>query len=105
MLKTFIELETGLDPSPITSTAQQPNPRCSLSTSQHSIQSIEKDGLSSPRLTRKHCETSAELELKLVDQSDVLQLQTGEHNRTGDESERSGDTVRLEGGAQRPRQP
>lgn len=99
VVQNIIELKTGFDPGTLAPTAEQTNTCCALSTTQNSIQSIEKDGFSGTCLTGEHCEASTELKLDLVDQGNVLQLQTGEHNKPGDESDRSGDMVRLEGGA------
>ena len=105
MVQNIIELKTGFDPGTVAPTAEQTNSCCALSTSKNSIQGIEKNGFSGTCLTGQHCEASTELKLELVDQGNVLQLQTGEHNKPSDESDRSGDMVRLEGGAKWPQQP
>ena len=98
----IVELKTRFDPGAIAAIPDQSEPSCTLGTAQHCIKSVEKNGFPSSSLPGQDGETSTETELQPVNQSDVLQLQTGEHVKTGGEADRSGVAVRLEGGITAP---
>ena len=91
------ELKAGLDPGTVPPCAKQTKARGALGPTEHSIQGIQKDGFSSPCFPGEHGETGAELQFKLINQGDVLQLQTGEHNIPGGDADRSDGSLRLEG--------
>ena len=91
------ELKACLDPGTVAPCAKQTKARGALGPTEHSIQGIQKDGFSSPCFPGEHGETRAELQFKLINQGDVLQLQTGEHNIPGGDADRSDGSLRLEG--------
>ena len=52
-----------------------------MGATKNSVKSIEKNRLASTGFTGEHGETGLKDELEAVDQSDVPQLKTGEHNQ------------------------
>ena len=52
-----------------------------MSATKNGIESIEKNRLSGAGFTGEHSETVMKDKLQAVDQSDVPQLQTGEHTQ------------------------
>ena len=68
-----------------------------LGSTENRIEGIKKNRLPCSGLTGEHREARAELQFKTLDQSNVLQQQTGEHVQPCDDADRSGSSVRLEG--------
>ena len=97
LLEGWVELKRSLDPGAIRTSPQQTNAAGTLRSTQHRIEGIEKDRFTGAGLTGEHRETRAELQFKTLNQSDVLQQQTGEHVQPCDDADRSGSSVRLEG--------
>ena len=52
-----------------------------MSATENSVKSIKKNRLTSTGFTGEHGETGLKDKLEAVDQSDVPQLKTGEHNQ------------------------
>ena len=97
LLEGWVELKRSLDPGAIRTRPQQTNAAGTLRSTQYRIEGIKKDRFTGTGLTGEHRETRAELQFKTLNQSDVLQQQTGEHVQPCDDADRSGSSVRLEG--------
>ena len=97
LLEGWVELKRSLDPGAIRTSPQQTNAAGTLRSTQHRIEGIKKYRFTGAGLTGEHRETGAEIQFKTLNQSDVLQLQTGEHVQPCDDADRSGSSVRLEG--------
>ena len=90
-------MKRSLNLRAIRTSPKQTNAAGTLRSTQHGIEGIEKDRLACAGLTGEHRKTRAELQFKTLNQSDVLQQQTGEHVQPCDDADRSGSSVRLEG--------
>ena len=90
-------MKCGFNPGAIRPSPQQTNATRTLRSTQYRIEGIEKDRLACAGLTGEHRKTRAELKFETLNQSDVLQQQTGEHVQPCDDADRSGSSVRLEG--------
>jgi hypothetical protein len=90
-------LKRSFDLGSINPSTKQTDAACPLGSTENRIKGIKKDRLSCSGLTGEHREARAELQFKTLNQSNVLQKQTGEHVQPCDDSDRSGSLVRLEG--------
>ena len=97
LLKGWAELKRGFDPGSIRPTRSRRTPAGSLRSTKHRIEGIEKNRLTCAGFSGEHRETRAELQFKTLNQSNVLQQQTGEHIQPCGDADRSGGSVRLEG--------
>ena len=75
------ERETGFDQAAIVALAQQAAGRAPSRAAEQGIQGIQQDRLAGAGFPGEHREATAEIELQLLDQGNVVKAQTGEHRR------------------------